>query len=139
MNPSAGSLTTCKQGNLTNLDTRGTIFIDLIHCAAHNPAAVLQPINALHFSLTTTQQALLEQERQQPWRVTEKPHHVLQLLLEANGKDKARDAAKLYRIRMKQQFKKLTLTVEFRAKLQLVVQDLQRSVGLSKPPCSAVL
>ena len=81
-----GSLTTCTRGHLTNLDTRGTVFIDLIHCAAHNPAAVLQPINALHFSPDPSQQALLEQERRQPWQVTEKPNPVLQLLFAVNGK-----------------------------------------------------
>ncbi len=84
--PIHGSLELCKKGISTNLDVRGSVFIDLIHCASHNPEGVLAPLDALHFSPDPSYQKKLEEERRAPWAAIPEPQPALILLLEAAGK-----------------------------------------------------
>ena len=79
--PIFGSTKICSTGNITGLDTRGTIFFDLIICASLNPLAVLAPIDAYHFSPDPDYQEQLERERQRPWRITRQTHPALAVLL----------------------------------------------------------
>ena len=86
--PIIGSIEVCTRGNFTKLDTRGSIFIDLIHCAAHNTSASLAPIDALHFSPDPDHQAILKKERAQPWKIVQKPTPALVALIEVRNKEK---------------------------------------------------
>lgn len=68
--PILGSPTLCVAGRLTDVDTRGTIFSDLRHCAKLNADAVLAPVCALHFSADPALQPQLECERGLEWQPT---------------------------------------------------------------------
>ena len=86
--PIFGSPKICVSGNSTPLDSRGHIFLDLIHVANLNPLATLAPIDALHFSPDPDVQQQLEVERRKPWQLIQKPNPALVLLIESMQKEK---------------------------------------------------
>jgi len=86
--PIFGSLKICTTGNSTALDSRGHIFLDLIHIASLNPRATLSPIDALHFSPDPDLQQQLEVERRKPWQLTQKPNPALVTLIKIMQKEK---------------------------------------------------
>ena len=83
-----GSYHICSRGNITALDSRGLIFLDLIYIASLNSSATLAPIDALHFSPDPDYQLQLERERQRPWQVNQKPTPALLTLIEILKKEK---------------------------------------------------
>jgi hypothetical protein len=83
--PVHGSPTLCSQGRKTDIDTRGSIFIDLQECASTNPEAVLAPICELHFSADPSLQPQLERERKTGWQRVSAPSAGLAVVREALG------------------------------------------------------
>lgn len=86
--PIFGSLKICTTGNSTALDSRGHIFLDLIHLASLNPQATLSPIDALHFSADPDLQQQLEAERLKPWQLIQKPNPALVTIINIMQKGK---------------------------------------------------